>query len=173
MQPVAARCGARRRRGELVGQFDRLAEMGSGLLERRAAHGLVAGLAPPFDRRLVEPGLGQMVCDEFRLGRGDRRELSAQDIGDLPVEDLPPAPEQGFVGGVLDQRVLEGVARIGRRARAEQQLRLFELRQCRAQRRLAAAGDRAQQRVGEFAADRGADLRDLLDRRQPVETRRQ
>jgi len=69
--------------------------------------------------------------------------------------------------------MLEGVARIGRRARAEQQLRLFELGQCRAQRRLVAAGDGAQQRVGEFAADRSADLRDLLDRRQPVETRRQ
>jgi len=111
--------------------------------------------------------------DEFRLGRRDRRELSAQGIGDLPMQDLPAAFEQGFVGGVLDQRVLEGVARIGRCAGAEQQLRLFELCQCRAQRRLVAAGDRAQQRVGEFAADRGADLRDLLDRRQPIQTRRQ
>ena len=114
-----------------------------------------------------------MVGDEFGLGRGDRRELFAQDIGDLPVQDLPAAPEQRFVGGVLDQRMLEGVARIGRHARPEQQLRLFEMRQCRAQRRLVAAGDRTQQRVGEFAADRGADLRDLLDGRQPVETRRQ
>src|SRR6516225_2701141 len=35
------------------------------------------------------------------------------------------------------------------------------------------AGDRAQQRIGEFAADRGVDLRDRLDRRQPIETRRQ
>jgi hypothetical protein len=62
------------------------------------------------------------------------------------------------------------LARIGRRrARAEQQLRLFELRQCRAQRRLVAACDRAQQRVREFAPDRGADLlRYLLVRRQPV-----
>jgi len=111
--------------------------------------------------------------DEFRLGRRGRRELSAQDIGDLPVQDLPPALEQGFVSRVLDQRMLEGVARIGRRAGAEQQLRLFELHQCRAQRRLVTAGDCAQQRVGEFAADRGADLRDLLDGRQPVETRRQ
>jgi hypothetical protein len=89
------------------------------------------------------------------------------------VEDLPPALEQGFVGGVLHQRVLESVARIGRRARAEQQLRHFELRQCRAQRRLVAAGNRAQQRIGEFTADRGTDLRDLLHRRQPIETRRQ
>jgi hypothetical protein len=69
--------------------------------------------------------------------------------------------------------MIESVARIGRRARAEQQFRLFELHQCRAQRRLVGAGDRAQQRIGEFAADRGADLRDLLDRRQPIETRRQ
>ncbi|MBV8525088.1 MAG: hypothetical protein JOY71_23695, partial [Acetobacteraceae bacterium] len=50
-----------------------------------------------------------MVGDEFRLGRGDRRELSAQGISDLPVQDLPPALEQGFVGRVLDQRMLEGV----------------------------------------------------------------
>ena len=40
-----------------------------------------------------------MMGDEFRLGR---RELSAQGIGDLAVQDLPPAPEQGFVGRVLD-----------------------------------------------------------------------
>ena len=147
--------------------------MGGGLLERRTAERLVAGLAPPFDRRLVETGLGQMMGDDFRLGRDDCRELAAQGIGDLPVQDLPPAPEQRFVGCVLDQRVLEGVARIGRHARAEQQLRLFEPRQCHAQCRLVAARDRAQQRVGEFAADRGADLGDLLDRRQPIETRRQ
>jgi len=60
-----------------------------------------------------------MVSDEFRLGRRDRWELIAQRIGDLPVQDLPPTLEQGFVGGVLDQRMLEGVARIGRRTRAE------------------------------------------------------
>ena len=45
-------------------------------LEGRAAQGL-AGLDPPFDRRLVEPGLGQMMGNEFRLS-DDRRELSAQ-----------------------------------------------------------------------------------------------
>jgi Tn3 transposase DDE domain-containing protein len=75
-------------------------------LEGRAAQGLIARLAPPFDRRLVETGLGQMMGDEFWLGRGDRRELAAQGIGDLPVQDLPPAPEQGFVGGVLEQELV-------------------------------------------------------------------
>ena len=68
---------------------------------------------PPFDRRLVAPGLGPMMGDEFRLGRRDRRELTAQSIGDLPVQDVAPASEQSFVGGVLDQRVLEGVVRMG------------------------------------------------------------
>jgi len=108
MQPVVARRGAGRRRGKFVGQFDRLAEVGGGLLERRAAQGLIARLAPPFDRRLVETGLGQMVGNELRLGGGNRHKFSTQGIGDLPVQDLPPAPEQGFVGRVLDQRVLEG-----------------------------------------------------------------
>ena len=90
-----------------VGQFDRLAEMRGGLLERGAAERLVAGFSPPFDRRLVEPGLRQMVGDEFRLGRRDRRELSAQGISDLPVQDLPPALEQGFVGRVLTSACLK------------------------------------------------------------------
>ena len=67
-----------------------------------------------------------MMGDEFRLSRRGRRELSAQGIGDLPVQDLPPAPEQGFVGRVLDQRMLEGVARIRRHTGAEQQLRVFD-----------------------------------------------
>jgi len=67
--------------------------MGSGLLEGRETQGLIAGPAPPFDSGLVEPGLGEMMGDEFRLGRSDRRGLSAQGIGDLPVQDLPPAFE--------------------------------------------------------------------------------
>jgi xanthine/CO dehydrogenase XdhC/CoxF family maturation factor len=85
VQPVEARRGGGRRPGELVGQFDRLAEVGGGLLEGGASERLVAGLAPPLDRRLVETGLGQMVGDEFRLGRGGLRELLAQAVGDLPM----------------------------------------------------------------------------------------
>ena len=44
--------------------------MGDRLLEGRAAQSLVAGLAPPFDREIVEAGLGEMMGDDFRLGRG-------------------------------------------------------------------------------------------------------
>ena len=50
-------------------------------------------------------------------------------------------------------------------ARRNTGCRLFELGECGLQRRLVVAGHRAQQRVGEFAADGCADLCDLLDRR--------
>ena len=30
---------------------------------------LIARLAPPFDREIVEAGLGEMMGDDFRLGR--------------------------------------------------------------------------------------------------------
>jgi hypothetical protein len=56
MQPINARRSGQR--SDFIRQFDRLAEVGGGLLEGRAAQGLVTGLPPPLDRRLVEPGLG-------------------------------------------------------------------------------------------------------------------
>ena len=43
--------------------------MGDRLLEGRAAQGLIARLAPPFDGEIVETGLGEMMGDRFGLGR--------------------------------------------------------------------------------------------------------
>ena len=53
------------------------------------------------------------------------------------------------------------------------QFGVFQLRQRGLQRRLVAPDHGVEQRIGEFAPDRGADLRDFLDRRQPVEPRHQ
>ena len=61
------RLAARRRAP--VRHLDRLAEMGDRLLEGRAAQRLVARLAPPFDREIVEAGLSEMMRDRLRLGR--------------------------------------------------------------------------------------------------------
>ena len=63
-----AACRPPRRRARLVRHRDRLAEMGDRLLEGRAAQRLVARLAPPFDREIVEAGLGEMMRDRFGLG---------------------------------------------------------------------------------------------------------
>ena len=73
------RCRRRpRRRARPVRHRDRLAEMGDRLLEGRAAQGLVARLAPPFDREIVEAGLGEMMGDRFGLGvRVGRADASA------------------------------------------------------------------------------------------------
>jgi hypothetical protein len=40
------------------------------LLEGRTAQSLIARLAPPFDRELVEAGLSEMMGDDIRLGCG-------------------------------------------------------------------------------------------------------
>ena len=94
--------------------------MGDRLLERRAAQGLVARLAPPFDREIVEAGLGEMMGD--RLGFG--RRAVAQDFGSPRVQRLAAALEQAVVGRVLDQRVLEAVGRLRSIALDEQNVGL-------------------------------------------------
>jgi hypothetical protein len=43
--------------------------MGDRLLKGRAAQSLIARLAPPFDCKIVEAGLGEVMGDDFRRGR--------------------------------------------------------------------------------------------------------
>jgi hypothetical protein len=89
--------------------------MGDRFLEGRAAQGLIARSPPPFNRQVVEPGLGEMMGNDLGLSR---RALwvVAQDFGGAPVQRLPSGFEQAVVGRVLDQRVLEAIARLRRRA---------------------------------------------------------
>ena len=79
------------------------------LLEGRAAERLIARLAPPLDRLIVEAGLREMMGDRFRF----RRRPFTQDFGSLRMERLTAALEQAVVGGILDQRVLEAVVACG------------------------------------------------------------
>ena len=53
--------------------------------------------------------------NDFRLRRGSLR-IIAQDFSGAPVQRLPSGFEQAVVGRVLDQRVLEAIARLRRRA---------------------------------------------------------
>jgi hypothetical protein len=78
--------------------------VGDRLLERRAAKGLVARLAPPFDREIIETGFGEMMGDRFGFGI-----RVAQRLGRAAMERLAAALEQALVGCVLDQRVLEAI----------------------------------------------------------------
>ena len=95
---------------------DRLGEGG-------AAQSLVAGLAPPFDRKLGLAGLREMMRERLGLRRG----RGQQDFGRAAVQRLAAALQQAVVGGVLDQRVLEAIVRVRRDAFDEQQLGVDEL----------------------------------------------
>jgi hypothetical protein len=59
------RCGTR----TLVSHLDSFAEMCNRLRKGGTAERLIAGLAPPFDRRIGKTGLGKMMGQHFRLGR--------------------------------------------------------------------------------------------------------
>ena len=69
--------------------------------------------------------------------------------------------------------MLEGVNRVRRRAAAERQARRDQRLDTVGELRFRRVGDSSKQRMSELAADHGADLRDLLRRRKPVEPRDQ
>ena len=114
-----------------------------------------------------------MAGDDLGQAFDHRGELLDQHIGDARVQLSPPAPEHRGVGGVLHQRVLERVGRLGRRSAPGDQAGGRQPLERRVELRRRQARHRGNQRVGEFASDRGADLRHVLGRGEPVEARHQ
>ena len=92
---------------------------------------------------------------------------------DTSMQLLALGLEERLVRRVLDQRVLERVDGLGRRAAAEDQLGADQLVEGVAQFVGGHRRDRGEYLVAELAADHGADLRHLLDRREAVEARHQ
>ena len=124
----------------------------------RARDGVVAGALPPGDRPSGVTAQLEMPGDDLWRGVGLQR------LGDLQVQPLSTLAQQALVGDVLDQRVLEGVERVGRAAGAKDQLRLLQPLQRLGQLAVAGLGDLGQELVAELAADDGTDLGDLLGR---------
>ena len=94
------------------------------LLEGGAAQRLVAGLAPPFDGGIGQTRLRKMMRQHFRLGRRRLRETVPQNLGDAPMQHLPPALEKILVGRILNERVLEAIVAVRRDALDEQNIGL-------------------------------------------------
>jgi hypothetical protein len=78
------------------------------------------------------------------------------------VQLLPSAAQQGAVGGVLHQRVLEEIRGLRCRAAAEQQARLGKPVEAQSQLSGGLLRDWLDQLVAEFAANYRTDLRDLF-----------
>ena len=78
---------------------------------RRSLLSLQAGLGPVADRLDRIAGLGVVMRKQRRIIFGDLGKLGRQHVGDATVPLTTSRSEQRVVGGVLDQRMLESVAR--------------------------------------------------------------
>ena len=94
--------------------------------------------------------------------------------GDSGVQVLSPSAEQGAIGSVLHQRVLEEVRGVRRRAAAKQQPRSGEPVESGLQLDDGSLRYRLNQLVAKLSANHGPDLPNLLgDRPEPIDPRRQ
>src|SRR5215469_14036486 len=143
------------------------------LLEGGTAQRLVAGLAPPFDGGVGQTRLRRVMRQHFRLGRRRVREAVAQNLGDTPMQDLPPALEKIFIGRILNKRVLEAIVGVRREALDEQNIGFRELFQRSVQRCVFHTYERAEKAIGEASSNHRADLRYLSGRAKSVEPRHQ
>src|SRR6266436_8846939 len=137
----------------------------------RAAQRKMARLEPVFDGRVNEAGLREVVRHDFRLARHDVGKRLLEGPRDLAVQLLPAALEEGFVGRIPYQRVLEAVNRFRRLAAAKNEPGLLKLSKRMVQRTLVASHQLAHEAIRELAPDGGADLTDLLHRREAIEAR--
>jgi hypothetical protein len=144
--------------------------MGDRFLEGGAAKGLIARVAPPFDGEVVEAGLGEVMGDDLRLGRGALAVL-AQDFRGAAVQRLAAALEQAVVGRVLDKRVLEAIGRPRVGALGDEEVRAGEPVERGLEGEVLDLADSAEQRIGEIAPQDGADLRDFARVAKSVEPR--
>jgi len=113
-----------------------------------------------------------VVRHQLRAGLDRVGEAAFEQFGDLAVILLAGAPQQRLVGRVLDQRMLEHVARTRRPPALVEQLGLDQAAEHVAQARLVEGGDRPQHFIGEIAAQDGAQLRHLAQRLRTISSRR-
>ena len=93
------------------------------------------------------------------------------DLRGAAMKPLTAALEEAVVGCVLDQRVLETIARLRRDAVNEQDVGFRETLERGLQRRLFDFRDVAQEQIGEVTSKHRADLRRLTRGPEPVEAR--
>ena len=114
----------RQRRKTALEMADRF-EMGE------ARRGILASLQPLIDRALGIAGRSQMMGKQFGLALDEIGEILLQHRRDAGVQFLPSTAQQGAIGGVLHQRVLEQVRGVRSGAAAKQQPGIAELTQAR------------------------------------------
>ena len=107
-----------------------LVQVRNRFLERQAFDGQRARLLPERNRRRGLPRRRQVMRQQLRFGGGGLREVCCEHPRDRGVQLLSAALQQRVVGGILHQRVLEGVGGLGRGATAERESGVGQLLEC-------------------------------------------
>ncbi len=135
----------------------------------RLAEGAIAGPLPQWDRLLEQPRLGVVMCQNLRPYRHRLGKFGFQHAADFGVQRGAPAEQHRVVGDVPHQRVLEGIAGVGRLTVAQQEAGLGELDETLLQAPAAETRTRRKHPVRKFSSESGRGLRDDLDGSQPVQ----
>ena len=147
--------------------------MPDGFWKRRPLDGALTSPAQIVDRLLREAGLLEVVRHQFGLRFEDLGKLRLERVGDVAVKLLTFASQETAIRRILHEGVLEYVGGIRRLAAAIDEIGSCQLRERGIERARRHRRERGKQPIGEFATDSGPDLRNLLDRREPVQTRHQ
>ncbi len=139
------------------------------LAERRLRRRALARAPVERDGRLGLAGLGAVAGQHLGVAVHHLRTQPLNGLGGPSVEGAPALAQEGAVGSVLDERVLEHVGRMRRRAAAVHQVRGGKRVQRFAQRRLGQVGDGGEQVVRELPAQHRPGLRRFPRRGEPVQ----
>ena len=104
-----------------------------------------------------------MVGHQLGLHHRHLRELGLQGLGNPLVVALARSPQQGRIGRLLDQGMLEDIRRLWWEPPLVEELRLHQLVQPPLQGPLVPRGDGLQQVIGKLAPQCGPQLRQALD----------
>ena len=145
--------------------------MADRFLVGRAPDGALAGALPVRNSLGTEPGLRVVMGYQLGLRLGGLRELRGQRFGNPLMILLTHGAQQRLVGGLLDERVLEQVSRVGLGPLHVDQAGLQELLQGFVHGRGVEGGDGPQQLVWECPAQHRGKLRHRFRGTQTIETR--
>src|SRR5215470_1520815 len=128
----------------------------------RAGQGATAGLVQLLDRLTVEPGQLEMVAENLRLSLAAAGEIRLQHGGNAGVDSLALRLQHALIGGLLDERMLEGTHRLRGVAANAAEPELNQAMKRRGGGRFVRPGNLARELQREAAPDGTADLRGFL-----------
>jgi hypothetical protein len=111
-----------------------------------------------------------VLGEQLRLDLTELGKARLQYLGNALMVLLARTAQQGLIGCLLNQDVLETVRRLGRQSLLVQELCLHQLLQPPLQGRLVPRRDGLQQDIGEFAPQGRPELRQALHGRQAVQS---